>query len=92
MVAATLGARGWYPPGAVTERPPHELLTLNLRRLTEQSHMPLTVVADRSGIDRRELFEVLTGERDADVDWLFKLADGLGVRPSELVRDPDEDE
>ena len=75
----------------MTERRPHELLTLNLRRLTEQSHTPLTVVADRAGIDRRELFEVLAGEREADVDWLFKLADGLGVRASELVRDPDND-
>ncbi|PRP95501.1 hypothetical protein ENSA5_38540 [Enhygromyxa salina] len=69
----------------------HELLTLNLRRLTEQSYTPLTVVADRAGIDRRELFAVLAGEQEADLDWLFKLADGLGVRASELVRDPDDD-
>ena len=73
------------------DRPAHELLTYNLRRLTEQSHTPLTVVADRAGIDRRELFAVLAGEQEADMDWLFKLADGLGVRASELLRQPPED-
>jgi hypothetical protein len=72
----------------VTEYKPHELLTLNLRRLTAESHTPLTVIADRAGIDRRELFEVLAGERQADVEWLYKLADGLGVQAAELLREP----
>ncbi|WP_086001959.1 helix-turn-helix domain-containing protein [Plesiocystis pacifica] len=67
-----------------------ELLTHNLRRLTAASHTPLTVIADRAGIDRRELFAVLAGEQDVDLDWLYQLADGLGVPASELLREPDE--
>ena len=65
----------------------HELVTENIRRLTEASGMPLTVVADRSGIDRRQLFEMMAGEYDADLDWLNKLADGLGVPLEALFRE-----
>ncbi len=75
----------------MTDYKPHELLTINLRRLTEESHTPLTVIADRAGIDRRELFAVLAGEIQADIEWLYKLADGLGVRASELLREPPDD-
>lgn len=71
----------------VADRPAHELVTENLRRLTEAKGIPLTVVADRAGIDRRELFAMMAGEYDAKLDWLNKLADGLGVHLSELFVD-----
>lgn len=69
------------------EQPAHVLLALNLRRLTELRGISLAAVADRSGIDRRELFAVLAGEVDPDLDWLNKLADGLGVRLAALFDD-----
>lgn len=75
-------------PTKKEEWPIHELLTFNLRRLTAQSFTPLTVIANRAGIDRSELFGVLAGEREADVDWLFRLAEGVGVRAAELLREP----
>ena len=65
----------------------HEILTLNLRRLTAEKHMPLTVVADRAQIPRRELFDALSGDYDPDVPWLERLAEAMDVRLWELVRD-----
>lgn len=63
-------------------------MTENLRRLTEAKGTPLTVVADRTGIDRREFFAMMAGEYDADLDWLNKLADALGVDVTELFAAP----
>lgn len=67
---------------------PSRAVTANLRRFTEARGIPLTVVADRAGIDRRELFAMMTGEYDTDLDWLNKLADALGVDVTELFADP----
>lgn len=69
---------------AVQNRPAHELVTENLRRLTEAKGVPLAVVADRAGIDRRELFEVMAGQREADLDWLNRLAEALEVHVAEF--------
>nr|WP_255216460.1 helix-turn-helix transcriptional regulator [Pseudenhygromyxa sp. WMMC2535] len=59
-----------------------------MRRLTEVRGISLAAVADRSGIDRRELFAVMAGEVDPSLDWLNGLADGLGVRLAELFEEP----
>ncbi|EDM79607.1 hypothetical protein PPSIR1_21304 [Plesiocystis pacifica SIR-1] len=67
----------------------HELMTENLRRLTQLGGIPLTVVADRAGIDRRELFAVMAGEVDPDLNWLCRLAAGLGVPLSALFIEPE---
>ena len=71
--------------------PVHLLITYNLRRLTEDSHLSLGTIADRAGIDRRELFDVLAGQQDADLSWLCRLAHALGVPMSQLVLDPPEE-
>ncbi|MCA9697564.1 MAG: helix-turn-helix transcriptional regulator [Myxococcales bacterium] len=68
--------------------PAHEIVTENLRRLTEAKGIPLTVVADRAGIDRRQLFAMMAGEFDADLDWLNRLAEALDVPLSELFAPP----
>ena len=75
----------------VPNRPAHELVTENLRYLTEKKGIPLTVVADRAGIDRRELFAMMAGEYDADLDWLTKLADALEVHVAALLVDRSRD-
>ena len=67
----------------------HEVVTKNLRRLTAAKGIPLPVVADRAGIDRRELFAMMAGEYDADLDWLNRLAEALEVDLTELFRDDD---
>ncbi|WP_086001225.1 helix-turn-helix domain-containing protein [Plesiocystis pacifica] len=73
----------------VDELSAHDLLTENLRRLTQLGGIPLTVVADRAGINRRELFAVMAGEIDPDLDWLCRLAAGVGVPLSTLFLEPE---
>ena len=77
------------PFGPVPPRPGYELLTRNLRRLTEAKKIPLTVLADRAGISRHELFAAMAGEIDPDLDWLTKLAEVLEVHVAELLEDDD---
>ena len=71
----------------MNSRPIYELVSENLRRLTEEKGVPLTVVADRAGLDRREFFEVIAGEREGDFEWLRKVAEALDVEIAELVVD-----
>lgn len=72
---------------SVKNRPVHELVSENLRRLTEEKGIPLPVVADRAGLDRREFFAVLAGDKEGDLDWLNKVAEALDVDTAELVVD-----
>lgn len=67
---------------------PHELLAINLRRLTEIGGIPLTVLADKAGIDRAELFAAMTGEYDPDLTWLRRLANALAVPLFVLFEEP----
>ena len=69
-------------------RPLHEIVSENLKRLTEEKGVPLATVADRAGLDRRAFFAVLTGEIEGDLDWLNKVADAIGVDTADLVEDP----
>jgi hypothetical protein len=79
-----------YPP-PVPSRPGHILLTENLRRLTEEKGIPLTLVAGRAGVDSAELFAAMAGQIDPDLDWLNRIADALGVEVAELVVDNQRD-
>ncbi|PRQ04620.1 hypothetical protein ENSA5_06250 [Enhygromyxa salina] len=38
-------------------RPLHEIVSENLKRLTEEKGIPLATVADRAGLDRRAFFD-----------------------------------
>ena len=60
------------------------MLTINLRRLTEIKGMPLTVLADRAGMSRSELFAVMAGEIDPDLHWLRRLAEAMDVSLADL--------
>ena len=68
-------------------RPVHELVSENLRRLTEEKSISLAQIADRAGFDRREFFAVLAGDREGDLDWLNRVAEAIGVDTAELVVD-----
>lgn len=72
----------------MTEHTGFQLLTENLRRLTEAKKIPLAVLADRAGIDRAELFAAMAGEIDPDLNWLNRLADVLEVHVADLLEEP----
>jgi hypothetical protein len=46
---------------------------VNLRRLTEAKKIPLTVLADRAGIDWRELFAAMAGEVGWPLDTSYRV-------------------
>lgn len=68
-------------------RPPYILVAENLDRITASRGITLADVAKRAGIDQSELFNVITGQYDADVEWLGKIARALDVRMAQLVID-----
>jgi predicted transcriptional regulator len=78
-------------PAAVRDRPIHVLVAENLTRITEDEGITLVDVAERAGIDPRELYAVLTGSYDADLDWLHNLAEALQVSMAALVIDLEDD-
>lgn len=69
------------------DRPIHVLVAENLARITEKEGITLADVARRAGIDPRELYAVLMGTYDADLDWLRNLANSLQVSMTALVID-----
>lgn len=78
-----VAARVYRAP--VDERPMHEVVSANILRIADAKDIPLTEIADKAGLDRREFFAVLEGEKEGDFDWLIAVARALGVPASQLV-------
>jgi transcriptional regulator with XRE-family HTH domain len=47
------------------------------------------VLARRTGVNRTTIITLEHGEADAGYTTILRLAHGLGVKPGELVEDPD---
>src|SRR6478736_1070438 len=60
----------------------------NLRRLRLASGLSQTALADASGISRRMIAAVESGDANISLSSLDKLATAMGVDFVELVRDP----
>jgi predicted transcriptional regulator len=69
------------PSAAVQAR-----LAANLRERIASRGLSLDTAADLAGVSRRQLYSVLSGDRDATVGWLEKLADVLEVDVAELLK------
>ena len=66
----------------------HRWLSQNIRRLAKARKIPLTHLADRAGVSRAELFNVLKGERSPTLRWVEAVAAALEVPVADLVREP----
>lgn len=55
------------------------ILARRLRQVAAEKQIPLSHVADRSGIARSHIWSILNGERSATLDLVQRLADALGV-------------
>ncbi len=62
----------------------HTRVARNVRRIARTKRLAITHVADRAGVSRAELFNVLGGEKSPTVRLLVKLADALEVDIAEL--------
>jgi len=58
---------------------------LNIRRLREERGLSLEELAERAELSFRGLIYIEHGRRNAGLLTVFKLADGLGLRPSQLL-------
>ncbi|MGE3744910.1 MAG: helix-turn-helix domain-containing protein [Sphingomonadaceae bacterium] len=56
-----------------------------IRALRAQQGMSQEELASRSGIDRGHMGRLERGERNLSILNLFKVAEGLGVKPSDIL-------
>lgn len=57
----------------------YKAIGVNAARLRSQQNRSQTFVAERAGIDRSALNRFESGKYNPSIEWLCKLADGLGV-------------
>ncbi|WP_336966534.1 XRE family transcriptional regulator [Sphingobium aquiterrae] len=77
-------------PGGGTARP--DVLAHvagNVRRLRQAREMSQSALAERSGISRRMIVAVESGEANVSLSSLDRLAEALGVSFAEIVRSPE---
>ncbi|MEV5688666.1 helix-turn-helix transcriptional regulator [Streptomyces sp. NPDC052164] len=76
------------PPERVHER--RRAIGDRIRAARLHAGLTLEVVSLRTGIRIATLSEIEQGRRAALVDTLIRIADGIGVRLSQFVREDDE--
>ena len=62
-----------------------------IRDLRRQRGWSQEVLSGLAGIARSHLSEIENGEKNANVDTLWRIAEALGIRMSELMRRVEED-
>lgn len=61
----------------------------NVRRLAKGQGLSINALADRSGVSRAQMFNVLRGNSSPSLDWVSKVAPVLGVFAWELLVSPE---
>jgi transcriptional regulator with XRE-family HTH domain len=65
---------------------PREQFGLNLRRLRTVAELTQMELSNRSGLDMAEISRLERGKKDPRLSTIVRLATGLQLDPSELVR------
>ena len=61
-----------------------KIIGINAARIRRQNDLSQAFVADRAGVDRSALNKFESGKYNPSVEWLCKVADGLGVPLTEF--------
>lgn len=64
-----------------------EVLARNIRSTAERRGLAINHLADRAGVARSQLFDVLAGNKAPTIDWLAKVAEPLGKEAWELLKE-----
>ncbi|GGZ53417.1 helix-turn-helix domain-containing protein [Streptomyces rubiginosohelvolus] len=93
MIMAPASVAGVYhepmPPDRVHER--RRAIGDRIRTARLHANLTLEAVSLRTGIRIATLSEIEQGHRAALIDTLIRVADGIGVRLSQFVREDDEE-
>jgi transcriptional regulator with XRE-family HTH domain len=65
-----------------------DAMAINLRRLRQGDSMSQEELAGRVGLSVRYVGSIERGKVSVSVTVLGKIADGLGVEPAELLKNP----
>jgi transcriptional regulator with XRE-family HTH domain len=71
---------------ADTDREARERFAANIQRLRLHDGLSVEVLAERAGLDGRELSEILRGDGEASYGTIALLAGALGVEPEGLFQ------
>ncbi len=63
-----------------------EVMAANLRRIRHELHMTQEELADRCGLSARYIGSIERADKSASVTVLGRIADGLAVDPTELLK------
>jgi transcriptional regulator with XRE-family HTH domain len=63
----------------------HRRLARNLRALARARRVPLSHLADRAGVGRTQLWDLMAGRRSVTLRWLERVARALEVDPADLL-------
>ena len=61
-------------------------LVARIREIAKEKGIPLDDLALRSEVSERYLWHVLAGKSSPTLEWVAKVAAGLGVDPHRLIR------
>ncbi len=59
-----------------------------IRELARAKQVPLTHLADRAGVSRGHLWNVLRGTKQPTIGWLVKIGNALDVDVADLLARP----
>ena len=85
LIAWQVSLNGAHTQSMVSARPV-ERFAEHLRDLREKRSLSQTKLAELAGLNRNYVSDVERGKRNPCLDNILKLAEGLGVSPSELFR------
>ncbi len=63
------------------------MIARNIRSLAKERGIGLNALADEAGISRGTIHYLTTSRTSATVDTLQRVADGLGVKAADLLRE-----
>jgi len=88
LLAVTLIQRRWtgeVPDHSPARTPDFEELRFYLARLRRERHLTLEQLAERSGVGRRSLVQLESGESKGTLETWFKIAEGLDMEIGAVV-------
>jgi transcriptional regulator with XRE-family HTH domain len=65
----------------------HKVVGKTIRSLRQKNRMTQVVFAERAGLDRTHVYRIESGRQSMTLRTLKTIADTLGVRVRDLVRD-----